>query len=75
VHRVIYQELCVGKIHPESRNACREIMQDLVARGAQAIILGCTEISLLVSPADSGVPVFDTTELHAWAAAEVALDR
>lgn len=75
VHLVIYRELCLGEIHPESRNACREIMQDLVARGAQAIILGCTEISLLVSQADSSVPVFDTTELHARAAAELALDH
>jgi aspartate racemase len=75
VHRVIYQELCLGTIHAESRDAFREIMQELVARGAEAIILGCTEISLLVSQADCSVPVFDTTEVHARAAAETALDR
>ena len=73
VHRVIYDELCLGRIRDESRNEYRRIMTSLVAGGAQAIILGCTEISLLVGPGDCSVPTFDTTALHARAAAEFAL--
>jgi len=73
VHRVIYEELCLGVIEPASRAAYRRIIADLVARGAQAVILGCTEISLLVGPDDAEVPLFDTTALHAKAAAEEAL--
>jgi aspartate racemase len=73
VHRVIYDELCLGKILPESRQAFRTIMSSLIAQGAQAIILGCTEISLLVSASDSTVPQFDTTVLHARHAAAWAL--
>jgi aspartate racemase len=73
VHRIIYEELCLGVVKPASRNAYREIMKDLASRGAQAIILGCTEISLLVSQDDSEVPLFDTTAIHARAAAEEAL--
>ena len=73
VHRVIYEELCLGVIKPESRAQYVRIMDGLAARGAQAIILGCTEISLLVGPEDTGLPLFDTTSVHAWAAAEEAL--
>ena len=73
VHRIIYEELCLGKVLPESRNAYREIISRLISRGAEAIILGCTEISLLVSPEDSAAPLFDTTCLHARKAAEKAL--
>ncbi len=73
IHRVIYDELIVGRILPESRSAYRDIMARLVARGAQGIILGCTEIGLLVSDADSTVPLFDTTRLHAEAAVDEAL--
>ncbi|THF54667.1 aspartate/glutamate racemase family protein [Pseudothauera rhizosphaerae] len=73
VHRVIYEELCLGRIVPESREDYRAIMAGLVARGAEAIILGCTEISLLVSADDAQVPLFDTTWLHARYAAEQAL--
>lgn len=73
VHRVIYDELCLGRVLEASREAYRRIIADLVARGAQAVILGCTEISLLVGPADAPVPVFDTTAIHAQAAAERAL--
>jgi len=73
VHRVIYDELCLGRIEPESRQAYGRIMAGLVARGAEAIILGCTEISLLVDASDAGVPLFDTTELHARSAAAFAL--
>jgi len=73
VHRIIYEELCLGTIRPESRALYRQAMASLVARGAQAIILGCTEISLLVDEQDSTVPLFDTTRLHARAAALHAL--
>lgn len=73
VHRVIYDELCLGVIKPASRDAYRAVMQRLVACGAQALVLGCTEISLLVGPDDASVPLFDTTALHAVAAAEAAL--
>ncbi len=68
VHRIIYEELVRGDIRPESRAAYAEIMARLAARGAQAIILGCTEIMLLVHAEDSPVPLFDTTALHAEAA-------
>jgi aspartate racemase len=73
VHRVIYDELCLGKILPASRMAYRRVIADLVAQGAQAVILGCTEISLLVDAQDSAVPLFDTTAIHARKAAEFAL--
>lgn len=73
VHRVIYEELCLGKLVAESRSEYREIMASLVARGAEAIILGCTEISLLVGQNDAAVPLFDTTAIHARQAAERAL--
>ena len=73
VHRVIYEELCLGRVREESRLAYREVIARLVAQGAQAVILGCTEIGLLVRDADATVPLFDTTLLHARAAAERAL--
>lgn len=73
IHRIIYQELCLGVVKDESRNAYRRIMAGLAAQGAQVIILGCTEISLLVSQQDCEVPLFDTTAIHAHAAAEEAL--
>jgi aspartate racemase len=73
VHRVIYEELCLGKIEPTSRELYRVVMADLVAQGAQAIILGCTEISLLVGADDAVVPLFDTTSIHARRAALTAL--
>jgi aspartate racemase len=73
VHRVIYEELVCGVVRPESREAYRDVIAELVARGAQAIILGCTEIMLLVRPQDSAVPLFDTTTIHAEAAVERAL--
>jgi len=65
VHEVIYHELCLGEIKPESRLRYRAIMQKLVAQGAEAIILGCTEITLLVDATDASVPLFDTTLIHA----------
>jgi aspartate racemase len=73
VHRVIFDELVQGKIEPRSREAYREVMIRLVKRGAEAIILGCTELMLLVKPEDSSVPLFDTTRIHAEAAVERAL--
>jgi len=75
VHDVIYEELCVGTLLERSRGAYRRIIEQLVARGAQGIILGCTEITLLVASSDSSVPLFDTTRLHAEHAAVWALDR
>ena len=74
VHRIIYDELCQGVIDDVSREAYREVMTRLVAAGAEGIILGCTEISLLVGEADASVPLFATTTLHARAAALHALD-
>jgi aspartate racemase len=73
VHDLIYDELCRGLVRDDSREAYRRIMEDLVARGAEAIILGCTEIGLLVGAQDARVPLFDTTALHAAAAVEAAL--
>jgi len=70
VHRVVYEELCLGKIVDASRDAYRRIMAKLVAQGAEAIILGCTEISMLVGMQDASVPLFDTTAIHARKAAE-----
>jgi aspartate racemase len=74
VHRVIYDELIVGKINPTSRRAYVDIIETLIQKGAQGIILGCTEIGLLVKQEDVDVPVFDTTRIHATAAVEYALD-
>lgn len=73
VHRVIYEELCLGQISGASREAYQAIIGRLVAEGAQAVILGCTEISLLVGPRDVDIPLFDTTHLHAVHSAEWAL--
>ena len=75
VHRVIYEELCLGKISADSRAAYRHVIARLVARGAQGIILGCTEIGLLIGADDVDVPLFDTTEIHASAAVEFALSH
>jgi aspartate racemase len=73
VHEIIYKELVLGHVRPESRQAYRAIIARLVERGAQAVILGCTEIMLLVSEEDSAVPLFDTTTIHAVAAVDWAL--
>jgi aspartate racemase len=73
VHDIIYQQLCHGIIRDDSRQVYRRIMQQLVQQGAEAIILGCTEISLLVGAADAQVLLFDTTQIHAQAAANWAL--
>jgi aspartate racemase len=75
VHRVIYEELVVGSVRDSSRTEYRKIIQRLVNHGAQGVILGCTEISMLVGPADSPIPLFDTTGIHARKAAEYALGK
>ena len=74
VHRVIYEELCLGVIKDDSRQQYLGIMNKLVEQGAQGIILGCTEIELLVHPGDGTVPLFATTRIHAEAAVEVAIE-
>jgi len=73
VHEIIYQELVKGIVREPSREAYRGVITRLIERGAEAIILGCTEIMLLIGEADSAVPLFDTTTLHAEAALEFAL--
>lgn len=73
VHRVIYEELCLGVVRDASRAAYRQVVEDLVAEGAEGVILGCTEIELLIGPEDSPVPVFPTARLHAEAAVDAAL--
>jgi aspartate racemase len=74
VHQVIYEELCLGQIKPDSRLAYQRIIAGLVRSGAEGVILGCTEIGLLVQPEDATVPLFDTTAIHARAAADWMLD-
>lgn len=73
VHEIIYRELVAGIVTEPSRAAYRQVIRRLADRGAEAIIMGCTEIMLLISQADSPVPVFDTTEIHALAAVDLAL--
>ncbi|WP_190130702.1 aspartate/glutamate racemase family protein [Streptomyces mashuensis] len=73
VHRVIYEELCLGIVREDSRAAYRKVIDGLVADGAEGIVLGCTEIELLVTADDSPVPVFPTARLHAEAAVRTAL--
>ncbi|MGB7249875.1 MAG: aspartate/glutamate racemase family protein [Phormidesmis sp.] len=73
IHDVIYDELCLGQIREQSRDRFCEIIDRLLASGVEAVILGCTEISLLIKPEDSAVPLFDTTAIHARAAAKWAI--
>ncbi|WAL95910.1 aspartate/glutamate racemase family protein [Streptomyces sp. Je 1-369] len=73
VHRVIYEELCLGVVREESRAAYQEVIRSLVRRGAEGVILGCTEIELLIGQEHSPVPVFPTTRLHAEAAVDAAV--
>jgi aspartate racemase len=73
VHRVIFDELCQGKVVDASRRDYARVIARLVEQGAEAILLGCTEISLLIGRQDCAVPLFDTTSLHARRAAEWAL--
>ena len=74
VNRVIYEELCLGKVVEESRNQFQQIIHDLNRRGVEGVILGCTEISLLINQDDSPLPLFDTTAIHAQAAVDFALE-
>ncbi|UOP04729.1 aspartate/glutamate racemase family protein [Conchiformibius kuhniae] len=73
IHRIIFQELCVGDIRPQSRERYRDIIARLRQNGAEGVILGCTEIGLLLQPHDCPLPLFDTAALHAQAAAEFVL--
>ena len=73
VHQIIYQELCLGHVRDASRQAYLRVIAELGAQGAQAIILGCTEIGLLVQATDCALPLFDTTTLHARSAADWAM--
>lgn len=73
VNRIIYDELVLGQVREESREQYRRVIRDLIARGAEGVILGCTEIELLVGQTDSAVPVFPTTAIHAQAAVDAAL--
>jgi len=73
IHAVIYDELCRGIVNPASQAQCRGIIEQLVVAGAEAVILGCTELMLLITQQDSAVPLFDTTALHAQAAVTYAL--
>jgi aspartate racemase len=73
VHDIIFNELCTGKIFEESREKFKKIISNMVEDGARGVILGCTEIPLLIKAADVNVPLFDTTRIHAVAAADLAL--
>lgn len=74
VHQVIYQQLCLGDIQAKSKLQYLSVIEKMVSQGAQAIILGCTEIGLLIQQSDTEIPLFDTTELHAKAAVALALE-
>lgn len=74
VHRVIYEELCLGVVHEASRVGYQNVIEDLVREGAEGVILGCTEIELLIGQEHSPVPLFPTTRLHAEAAVAAALE-
>ncbi|MFW6289145.1 MAG: aspartate/glutamate racemase family protein [Spirochaetota bacterium] len=74
VHRVIYEELVLGRIDGTSREEFRSVIADLASRGAEGVVAGCTEIGLLVRPSDSVVPLFDTTRIHAEEAVVLALE-
>jgi aspartate racemase len=73
IHQIIYDELCESKINASSRRVCVDIISKLVDKGAEGIVLGCTELPLLIQPGDIHAPIFDTTRLHAEAAANLAL--
>ncbi len=75
IHQIIFDELCEGKIKAFSRRVCADIISKLVNKGAEGIVLGCTELSLLVRPSEIHAPIFDTTRLHAEAAVNLALAK
>ncbi|MDD5029153.1 MAG: aspartate/glutamate racemase family protein [Rhodoferax sp.] len=74
VHRIIFDELCLGQVKAASRQTYQRVIANLQAQGAQAVILGCTEIAMLIGPQDCAVPLFDTTTLHAEYAARWAMN-
>ncbi|GAF57353.1 LOW QUALITY PROTEIN: aspartate racemase [Psychrobacter sp. JCM 18902] len=74
VHRIIKKELCVGQFKDSSRQYYQQVIKDLADQGAEGVILGCTEIGLLIKQADSSIPVFDTTLIHAAAAVDFLLE-
>ena len=71
--RIVWEELSHGTVRPESRQAAKSVIGDLVSEGAEAVILGCTELCLLIQPADSSLPLYDTTRIHAEAILEFAM--
>lgn len=75
VNKVIYEELCLGKVQQTSRDYYRKVIQGLIETGAKAIVLGCTEIGLLIKQEDSDVPLFDTTYIHALEAANMSIKK
>ena len=75
IHRIIFDELCKGRIEAASRRACLEAIEALAGRGAEGIVLACTELPLLITEADTSLPLFDTTRLHAEAAVSLALSQ
>jgi aspartate racemase len=75
INEVIYEELCLGKIERTSKEYYKKVIKKLVDKGAEGIILGCTEIGLLVKPEDSEVPIFDTTVIHAVESVKKAIDK
>lgn len=75
IHDVIYSELCLGKINDGSRTQYLHVIQRLFDQGAQAVILGCTEIALLVKPQHTNVPLYDTAKIHAQEAVKLALSK
>ncbi|WP_342807790.1 aspartate/glutamate racemase family protein [Alteromonas sp. M12] len=75
VHQVIYDELCLGKINSSSRKNYLNIIQKMYQQGAQAIILGCTEIALLINQNDTDIPLYNTTDIHALAAVDFSLNN
>ena len=75
VHEVIYDQLCLGEVRDDSRQEYLRIMGDLVAQGAQGVILGCTEITMLIKPEHTTIPLYDTTHLHALTAVDWALSE
>jgi aspartate racemase len=75
IHHIIFNELCEGKINSSSRRVCGQIIGDLIDQGAEGIVLGCTELPLLIRPGDVSTSVFDTTRLHAEAAVNLSLNE
>ena len=73
VNRIVFEELCVGKINEKSRKIFQKIIEKMQKKGAEGVILGCTEIGLLIHQSDVSVPVFDTTVIHTKKAVQIAL--